>query len=106
MRYEGSATWLWCLVQFGLAAAAFFVSLLAVAMTFPTPPLFDHQLISSVRPNLFVSAPTLGVAALLLSLRTFRATGKGRELVTVSLLIGSLSVGLGLYLANLISRAA
>ena len=106
MRYEGNATWRWCLVQFGFAAAAFFASLLAVAMTLPTPPLFDVQLISSVRPSLLVSALTLGVVALLLSLRTFRAPGKRRRLVMVSLVIGALSLGLGLYLANLISRAA
>jgi len=96
----------WILVQFGFGAAAFGNGLLALAMTFPTPPLFDLQLIYAVLPGLLLFARILGAIALLLVPLTIRAPGRGQWLMAVSTILGTVGFGLGVYLSALIAGAA
>ncbi len=95
----------WPLFQFGYGIAAFVAAVLALAMTLPTPPLFDVEFISAVRPSLLVAAPVLGVVAALLIPWTIRSPGRWRWLAIVSTILAAGGFGLGLAVVGILARA-
>src|SRR6266571_8794286 len=62
----------WCMkarrsfaaLQLAISASSLIAVSLAIAMTFPTPPLFDLQLIYSLRPGLLFWSQALGAIGL------------------------------------------
>ena len=91
-------------MQLVFASVAFFAGLLALAMTFPTPPVFDVRLIESSLPALTAIAVVLGVAALWITVSTSKATGGRKWMATVSIIFASLAIASGVEVFSLTGR--
>ena len=94
----------WSLLQLVFASVAFFAGLLALAMTFPTPPVFDLRLIDSSLPALTAIAVVLAVAALLITAWTSKATERLTWMTNVSIIFASLAIASGWVVFSLTGR--
>ena len=93
-------------LQLATSASSLIAVCLAVAMTFPTPPLFDLQRIYTLRPGLLFWSQALGVIGLVLAPWTVSAQGRWLWLAVVSTTLAAAGLGLGFGLSYLIANAA
>ena len=90
------------LMQLVFGLVGFTAGAVALAMTFPTPPVFDIAMIDKYRPSVTTLASVLGTVSLLLSPWTIKAPSRFRKFVILSVVLAAMGLFSGLYVFSLV----
>lgn len=88
-------------LQFVLSLLGFCAGSFALLETLPTPPLLDLRFIAATRSFLAYTGITFGLLGLLLTMRTFRVSGRGEWELLASILLASAGLAGGLFTARM-----